>query len=195
MKTAQKIKRQEKILLTLDKLTYSTIEQLQIIEDLKGYRNAHRILYEMEKDKLIGSIRHQKKIYYLSNRGGERIGKSNPGIKRSQIQHTLMRNDLYIKLGMPTTWKKEAPLIVNNEVVLISDARFKHNNRYHFVEVDNKQAMRTNIEKIKKYAEVFRMIFKQEGHHPILIWYTLSEIRKEKLIKECQKRAVNYKIY
>lgn len=195
MKTAQKIRRQERILLTLDKLTYSTIEQLQIIEDLKGYRNAHRILHEMEKDKLIGSVRHEKKIYYLSNRGGEQIGKSNPNVKKSLIQHTLMRNDLYIKLGMPKTWKKEAPIIINDKVVLISDARFKRNGRYYFVEIDNKQAMRTNYEKIKKYSEVFKMIRKQFNYNPQLIWYTLSDVRKEKLIKECQKNAVSYKIY
>src|SRR5690625_1040176 len=133
---AQKIQRQEKILLNLSNLNFATREQLQVTNDLKGDRNAHRILFEMEKDKLINSVRYEKKIYYLSNRGGERIGKSNPRIKRNQIQHTLMRNDLYIKLGMPKSWKKEAPIVINDEIVLISDARFKRGNQYHFVEID-----------------------------------------------------------
>lgn len=192
---AQKIHRQEQILLSLNNFSFATREQLQITNNLKGDRNAHRILYEMEQDKLINSVRYDKKIYYLSNRGGERIGKSNPRMKRNQIQHTLMRNDLYIKLGMPQLWKKEAPIILNNEVILISDARFKSQNKYCFVEIDNKQSMRTNYDKIKKYKEVFKMIYRQNKYHPTLIWYTLSEIRKERLKKECERQGIKYKIY
>src|SRR5690625_4573414 len=109
----------------------------------------------MEKDNLIKSTMHERKIYYITNKGNDFIGKGNTRLNKTEIQHALMRNDLYIELGMPDSWKKEAPIVVNDEVVLISDARFKRNNQYYFVEVDNKQAMRTNIEKIKKYKEVF----------------------------------------
>ena len=195
MKTTQKIQRQEKILLSLAKLTYAMIEQLQIIEDLKGYRNAHRILYEMEKDKLICSVRHDKKIYYVTNKGNDLIGNGNTKLSKSEIQHTLMRNDLYIHFGIPVSWKKEAPVIINGKIVLISDARFKRNNCYYFVEIDNKQAMRTNYEKIKKYSEIFKVIRKQFNYNPVLIWYTLSDVRKERLIKECQRNAVSYQMF
>ena len=191
----QKINRQEKILLSLAELTYATSEQLTIINNLCGDRNARRILFEMEKDNLIKSTMHERKIYYISNKGNDYIGKGNTRLNKTEIQHALMRNDLYIHLDMPKTWKKEAPLIVNDKVVLISDARFKRNDRYYFVEIDNKQSMRTNYDKIKKYSEVFKMIYREFGYNPKLIWYTLSDVRKEKLIKGCQRNAVSYKMY
>ena len=156
---------------------------------------AVKLARKMEQDNLIKSTMYERKIYYVTNKGNDFIGKGNTRLNKAEIQHALMRNDLYIKLGMPKTWQKEAPLIVNDEVVLISDARFKANDRYHFVEIDNKQSMRTNLEKVKKYKEVFRLIYREYNYHPILIWYTLSEVRKKRLIEACQKYAVNYKIY
>ncbi|HLR71975.1 MAG TPA: replication-relaxation family protein, partial [Pseudogracilibacillus sp.] len=119
-------------------LTYATSEQLQLINNLGGNRNARRILFEMEQDNLIKSTMHERKIYYISNKGSDFIGKGNTRLNKTEIQHALMRNDLYIELGMPPTWKKEAKLLVNDKVVLISDARFKRDNRYYFVEIDNK---------------------------------------------------------
>src|SRR5690625_7669586 len=113
----------------------------------------------MEKDNLIKSTMHERKIYYISNKGSDFIGKGNTRLNKTEIQHALMRNDLYIHLDMPKTWKKEASLIVNDKVVLISDARFKRNERYYFVEIDNKQSMRTNYNKIKKYREVFKIMY------------------------------------
>jgi len=187
-------KREERILLRLDEFNFATRRQLQIAENLGGDRNAHRILYRMEKDKTISSIRREQKIYYLSNRGKERIGSNQSRLKRNKIKHTLMRNDLYIKLGMPSTWKKEVPVNFNNET-LIPDAMYMENGKYMFVEIDNVQTMRTNYDKIKKYKELSKIIFKQYSHHPTLIWYSLSNVRKEKLKKACEKHQVKYKIY
>ena len=183
------MKREEQILSTLEKLTYSTREQLQAIENLGGDRNARRILHELEKRKLINSVRYEKKIYYLSNKGSERIGKGGVNLKKSWIQHTLMRNDLFIKLGQPEGWKKEVPIYNGDEVYLIPDAMFKKNGVYHFVEIDNTQTMKTNIEKIKKYKQ---LKFK---HEPVLIWYSLSDIRKEKLRLACEKAGIKFEIY
>lgn len=191
----RKEKREEKILLRLDEFNFATRRQLQITENLGGDRNAHRILHRMEKDKTISSFRREQKIYYLSNRGKERIGSNQSTLKRNKIQHTLMRNDLYIKLGMPSTWKKESPIKKGEEVILIPDAIFKKNNQYYFVEVDNKQTMRTNNDKIKKYKDVFKSVFRTHGYHPILIWYTLSEVRKNRLAESCEKQGIKYKIY
>lgn len=195
IRTREKINRQEKILLSLAELTYSTSKQLQTIMQLGSNRNARRILYELEQDGLIKSIRYGKKIYYVTNKGNDSIGRGNTRLNRSEVQHCLMRNDLYIKLGTPATWKKEAAIMINKKPFIISDARFKRNNKYYFVEVDHKQSMRNNTEKIKKYKEVFTSIYRQEGYHPQLIWYTLSDARKKRLEKECIKEQVNYKIY
>lgn len=187
-------KREERILLCLNELNFATRKQLQIIEDLGGDRNANRILHRMEKDKSLSSIRNEQKIYYLSNRGKERIGSNQSKLKRNKIKHTLMRNDLYIKLGMPNDWKNESTSKFNNDE-LISDARFSRNGQFHFVEIDNVQTMKTNYDKIKKYKELFNLIYKQYFHHPTLIWYTLSEVRKEKLQKACEKSGIKYQIY
>ncbi len=179
----------------MESLTYSTREQLQAIEQLGGERNARRILLEMEQKKLINSVRYDKKIYYLSNKGSDRIGKGGVNLKRSWIQHTLMRNDLFILLEQPSDWKKEFPVKRNGETYLIPDAMFKQHEIYHFVEIDNTQTMKTNLEKIKKYKDLFKDIEKQFKHKPVLIWYSLSPIRKEKLRDVCKKSGINFKIY
>lgn len=191
----RKIQRQERILSSLADLTYATREQLQVINNLSGDRNARRILFDMEKDKLINSVRYEQKIYYASNKGNERIGRSQTKLKKSWIIHTLMRNDLYIRLGMPKNWKKEATTSVGGEVLLISDARFKQGNDYFFVEVDNTQKMHANREKIKRYSELFKLVYREYGSHSTLIWYTLSGIRKERLRDACEKSGIKYKIY
>lgn len=193
--TMKKNLRHEKIMLSLDNLNYATRKQLQIINGLGGTRNAQRILQRMEKEGLIKSERLELKIYYLSDKGKQLIGSGKGDLKKSQIIHTLMRNDLFIKLGMPKDWKKEVPLKLNKEVILISDAIFKKNGINHFVEIDNKQSMKNNKDKISKYKEIFPAIYKQFGHHPVLIWYTLSEIRKKKLKETCTKTGVKFVIY
>ncbi|WP_163538343.1 replication-relaxation family protein [Gracilibacillus sp. YIM 98692] len=190
----KRIKREEKILLRLNELNFATREQLQIIEKLGGDRNAQRILHRMEKDKLISTVRYEKKIYYLSNRGKERVGSNQSKLKRDKIKHTLMRNDLYIKLGMPKDWEKERPINFNDDT-LISDARFKRAGRYYFVEIDNVQTMKTNYEKIKKYKELSRIIKKEYHYTPTLIWYSLSETRKKKLHDACVKHGLKFQIY
>lgn len=194
---AQQLKRQqreEKILLSLNDMTYATRKQIQIVNNLGGDRNAQRILQRMEKDGLIKAVRYEMKIYYLSNKGKQQIGSNKGDLNKSQIIHALMRNDLYICLGMPKTWEVERPVVWGSEK-LIPDARFTQRNEYHFVEIDNKQTMATNIEKIKKYKDLSKVIFNQYGHHPTLIWYTLSEARKKKLHDLCKKYGLKYVVY
>lgn len=192
----RKIQRHERILLSLDNLTYATREQLQVVNRLGGDRNAHRILNDMEKDGLVKSIRTERKIYYLSNRGKEQIGSNQGELKKSWITHTLMRNDLYIQLGMPETWKKEVPIRFNEkDNFLIPDAMFNKENKFCFIEVDNQQTMKTNNDKIERYGRFFKAMFQQYGEHPSLICYTLSEVRKNKLSEACRKAGIKFAIY
>lgn len=186
--------REEKILLRLDELNFATRRQLQILENLGGDRNAQRILYRMEKEKLISSIRYERKVYYLSNRGKERVGSNKSKLQRDKIKHTLMRNDLYIKLNMPSSWENDKTVTFNNEVI-IPDAIYRDKGIFHFVEIDNVQTMKTNMEKIKKYKELFRIIFNEYRQHPVLVWYSLSGVRKKKLKEACQKHGIKFKIY
>lgn len=154
--------------------------------DLGGDRNAQRILSRMERDGMIKSLRQECKVYYLSNRGKERIGSSQGDLKRDMIKHTLMRNDLYIRLGMPSSWKKEEELKWG-ENVLIPDATYVKDGKLHFVEVDNQQTMRTNKEKIRKYADLSRIMKKKYGQTFTLVWYTNSQLRSAKLKGECDR--------
>lgn len=188
--------RQEQILSRLDDLTYATREQLQVTESLGGPRNAHRILFRMEKEKAISSVRMERKVYYLSNRGKEQIGSTQGELKRSWITHTVMRNDLYIKLGMPDNWQKEVPVTLNGEKgYLIPDAMYHAGKKFYFIEIDNQQAMRTNYDKIERYGKLFKAMYGQYKEHPTLIWYTLSDVRKQKLEAACEKTGVKFKIY
>lgn len=191
----KRLEREEKILLRLAELNFATRKQLQIIENLGGDRNARRILHQMEKGKSIKSVRQEQKIYYLSNRGKDRIGVSPGELKRDKIKHTLMLNDLYILLDQPDDWKTEYPINKEDEVFLIPDAMFKRKGQFHFVEIDNTQTMKTNVEKIKKYKELSKNIYRQFKHHPTLIWYSLSPTRKEKLRVACEKAGITFKIY
>ena len=187
--------RHEQIMLTLDKLNYATRKQLQIINNLGGTRNAQRILQRMEKEGLIKSERLEMKIYYLSEKGKRQIGSGKGDLKKTQIIHNLLRNDLYIKLGMPKDWKKETPITLNGELLLISDARCTRNGINYFIEIDNKQSMKKNEEKILKYKKLFPIIFQQFGHHPVLIWYTPYIIRKEKIKALCEKQKIKYMVF
>ncbi|GLO64769.1 replication-relaxation family protein [Oceanobacillus kimchii] len=190
----QRQQRDEQILLSLDKLTYATRGQLQIINNLGGDRNAQRILARMEKDKLILAARMEKKIYYLSNRGKQLIGSNQGILNRKEVVHTLMRNDLYIKLGMPKDWKKERPVTWGDNK-LIPDATFKSNGEFYFIEIDNQQTIATNKDKILKYKDLSYIIHQQYNHRPTLIWYTLSLTRKKKLKELCEKSSIKYEIY
>ncbi len=186
--------RDEQILLSLDSLTYATREQLQVINNLGGDRNAQRILSRMEKDKLLLVARMEKNIYYLSNKGKQIIGSNQGKLNKKEITHVLMRNDLYIKLGMPSGWKKERPVKWGNNK-LIPDATFKKDGEFQFVEVDNQQTMATNIEKIKKYKELSYVIFQQYNHRPTVIWYASSELRKKKIKDICEKHGLKFQVY
>src|SRR5690625_4021360 len=152
----RKIQRQERILSTLADLTYATSDQINEIERLGSDRNIRRILYEMESDKLIASLRREKKVYYVINKGSDFIGRNNPRLKQSEIEHALLRNNLYICLGCPKDWRKEVPININGEKALVADAVFTEGNVIYFVEVDNRTSMQTNYSKIRRYAEVDR---------------------------------------
>lgn len=189
--------REEKILQTLNELGFATRKQLQIIEDLGGDRNAARILSRMEADKAIQSFRREFKIYTLTRRGKEQIG-SSKDIKTGEndrlMEHTLMRNDLYIQLGMPGDWRTEFEVQYRDGSIVV-DAMFSRNSEWHFVEVDNKQTMRNNYDKLKKYAVLRKDIFQQFNHHPTVIWYTVSETRKQRLEEWMREMGIKGRVY
>lgn len=198
LKHQQRMLREERIISTLDKLEFANRRQLQIINDLGGDRNANRILSEMERDKSIKSIRTEQKIYYVGNRGKEKVGSNKQTKDKGQVIHTLMRNDMYIHLGMPKDWSPEQPIDfeVEGEMnTLIIDAVFTYKGEYQFVEIDNTQTMRTNKNKIDKYKDLSMMIWENDNHTPTLLWYTVSQNRKRLLKEYCEDKGVKAKVY
>ena len=194
MQTEKKYQRWENICLKLADMGYATRRQLQLICNLGGDRNAGRILLSMERDKLIQSERREQKVYYLTHRGKEMVG-STSDIRTGHMEHTLMRNDLYIRLGMPESWQTEVPIQYSEQERIICDALYMKGNEYHFVEVDHKNTMKNNYDKIKKYAIIKRYVFKQMHHTPTVIFYTVSENRKEKLEACMQEHGVKGRVY
>ncbi len=139
----------------------------------------------------MGSIRRESKVYYLAGKGGDLIGKNNPRLKRSQIDHAVMRNELRALLGYPRDWRNEVPIKINGEVIVVSDAVYSEGGRLHFVEIDNQTSMQTNNSKIKRYAKIFRNL----NQPATLGWYTLIESRKKKLRENTEKAGIDCRIY
>jgi hypothetical protein len=177
-KTAAKQQRIENILLSLKRFDYLTRAQLQFIHNLKGDRNANRILTGM--DEYLHHFRHGlEKVYYLSKAGRERVGAEVVRKKTPNIQHFLLRNQLWIHLGYPHTWENEIKITVK-DISVVCDAKFNMKDKnLGIVEVDISQPMIKNKAKIDKYRKIKEMT----GNEFHLIWVTELESRKTKLLE------------
>ncbi|MCM3239026.1 replication-relaxation family protein [Heyndrickxia oleronia] len=182
----EKEKRIDLILLLLKKCDYLTREQIQRMVNLGKTRNAQRVLKDLSN--YISSFTDDKKnVYYLNSNGRERVQAEKVRKKTAMVTHYLMRNDLYITVGRPVSWRNEVEISINN-VSLIADAAYISDKLHHFIEVDNKQSMSNNIQKIKKYKKL-------STYHPqfVLIWVTTTPYRKKKL--ESLSQGLKFKIY
>lgn len=115
-----------------------------------------------------------------------------------QVDHHLMRNDLYLYYFCPKDWRIEEPITftVNlKDKVLVPDATFTLEGKYYFAEVDRIQKMVENKEKIQAYSLLQSKMEIKFGHAPTLIFYTVSELRKQKLREYCKELGVNARIY
>src|SRR5690625_1273161 len=186
----RKIERQERILSILEDLTYATSEHLRGLINIGGDRNARRILQEIEKDGLIRSLRQLSKVYFLSGKGGDLIGKSNPRLNGAEIDHCLIRNDLRAELEYPNDWRNEVAIKINGETSLIADAVFTRGGWLHFVEVDNRATMATNYKKIDRYARLFERINKPA----VLVFCTRIKSRRNLLRKHAEKCGINIRL-
>ncbi|MGG3801816.1 replication-relaxation family protein [Metabacillus fastidiosus] len=177
----KKEQRQEAILLSLKKLDYLSREQMQKLHNLGEIRNAQRVLRNMSE--YVSSFTSDRKnIYYLNKEGRERVDASKVRKKTAMINHYLMRNDLYIAIGKPSTWKNEPKIkIPDSNIFIISDALFISNKLHHFIEVDYKQSMSKNTAKIKRYRQIHQI-----NPQFMLIWITTTAYRKNKLLSLCE---------
>jgi Replication-relaxation len=172
--------RTENILLSLKKLDYLTRSQLQILHNLKGDRNANRVLKNL--DEYISCFRHGlEKVYYLNKNGRERVQCEKVRKKTPNIQHFLIRNQFYIHMQRPSTWENEIKVSVG-ELSIVCDAKFEYKGTPCFVEIDISQPMVKNKSKIDKYKKMKELT----GDPFYLIWVTELESRRYKLTQLCE---------
>jgi hypothetical protein len=156
-----------------------TRSQLQIVHNLKGDRNANRILNDMQE--YLCSFRHGlENVYYLSKEGRERIRCDVIRKKTPNIQHFLLRNQLWIYLKCPSSWQNEIKINAG-EKAIVCDAKYLINDVPVFVEVDVTQPMNVNKKKIDKYKQI-KELTNQPFH---LAWVTEIESRRSKLNELC----------
>lgn len=162
------------------------------MHDLKGDRNAHRIMKQMEV--YLTNFYDGKKIYYLNKEGREQVGSNVVRNKITTANHYIMRNDLYIHYNQPSTWKNEIRMLSGqdkNKITVVADAHFTIGSKHHIVEIDHMQKMNRNKAKIDKYRRLIeRNSFKGM---PVLIWVTTSSYRQELLTELCD--GLDVKVY
>ncbi|UOQ93430.1 replication-relaxation family protein [Halobacillus shinanisalinarum] len=153
-----------------------TRSQLQTIHDLKGVRNTNRFLQSMGD--YLSCYRHGlENVYYLNKAGRDQIGSDVIRKKTLQVQHFLLRNQLWIYLKRPKTWENEVKIKAAADLSIICDAKFERKGMPIFVEADVSQPMAVNKKKIDKY----RKIQEVTGVDFYLLWVTEIEGRKPRL--------------
>ncbi|WP_412860257.1 hypothetical protein [Cytobacillus horneckiae] len=182
----------EELLTTIDRLGMVKIKHLQAIHDLKSYRNACRVVKQLNS--YVNETYHNKeKVIYLNKYGRDLIGSTKEDNKKHFMEHTFLRNDVYIHFNCPHDWKNEYPIEVENNphsfginfgnmsVInkrkLIADAAFRRNGYLHLIEVDNLRKMIDNKKKVDTYREMFP---KLNDHTPILFIFTTTHDRRRK---------------
>lgn len=184
---------------SLSKLGYLTRSQLQILHDLKSARNASRVLKDMAE--FVHMKRHFERegeaVYYLNQKGREITGCEKEYKWTEQVEHYLMRNDLYIHFGCPKDWNPEQKIKFQvrdqlrlTEKIITTDVVFTKDGKYYLVEVDRKQSMTENKKKIRQYAEL-QNAMRQKFGNPVIVFYTVSNLRKERLKQWCHEYGLN----
>jgi hypothetical protein len=183
--------RQMKILYALNNLGALSRSQIQYMFDLGSKRNANRVIQSIREYLNYKALKEH--VYYLNKRGAEMIGGQVTVTGNSPLQHIVMRNDIYIFYHYPHDWKAEAKTRWKEggkEYSIVSDARFTYHGQMYFLEVDIQQKMVENKRKVEKYAYLFRFIQRQRIGEPILLWYTVSEVKKRQLEAWCKEYGV-----
>lgn len=138
----------------------------------------------------VGTFRHGlENVYYLNKAGRERVQCDVIRKKTPNIQHYLLRNQMWMALKYPRTWENEIKIKVG-DVSIVCDAKYVLKGGVHvFVEVDVSQPMATNQKKIEKYKKMQELT----GQPFHLLWITELESRREKLKSMCE--GLNANVY
>lgn len=190
MKRRQLSQREESILLLLKRFDFMTRDQLRRYFRIGTVRHTNRVLAALSD--YTASIREgYQTIYYLNSLGRQYVDCAKIRKKGGHVQHTVMRNDLWLHYGCPSDWRSEIK-VSDGKATVIVDAMFTQSLRYHFLEVDHTQTMAENRTKIKRYKELHDngSLAKQLGHYPTVVWLTTTELRRQQLQDACKTLPV-----
>lgn len=177
--TLTKISRWREILSSCDQFGYLTTGQILRLHNLGSRRNATRILNDMGD--LLSSFREGETVWYLSAKGRREIGSETVRKRTLHVQHSIMRNEVYIS-QRPDLWKPEYSVKWDGKE-LIADAIYRKAGAYTFVEIDLTQSMAANGRKIAAYLAL-RVSGKWQakyGVFPTVVFVTSSEHRRSKI--------------
>ncbi|MGE7091702.1 replication-relaxation family protein [Lysinibacillus sp. NPDC048646] len=184
--------REEQILLLLQKFDFLTRDQLNKYLRLGTIRNTNRVLNNLSE--FLQCVRNgYQSIYYLNREGRLYVGCEKIRKKGSHVEHTVMRNDMWLYQGCPSEWKNELK-IENKNTFVIADAMFNKDGFAYLLEVDHLQTMQENRSKVSRYKELMPNIALQLGHYPVLLWMTTTELRRKQLTEACNGLP-NFKVY
>jgi hypothetical protein len=87
--------------------------------------------------------------------------------------------------------------IGDNVETQICDTLYKENGFLKILEVDLKQTMAINKEKIRAYAGILKRgtATKQLGYFPIVVWLTTTELRRKQLKSICKEFDLPAEVY
>jgi hypothetical protein len=173
---------------------FATREQIQTIHSLGTSRNALKVLGAMKKYLNVDNFKGLN-VYHLNKEGRDWIGSTNEVKFSYQIEHYLLRNDLFIHYGCPKSWEIEKKTVFKilgqPEKHIRPDARFQVDGVWNYVEIDRTQSMSENKKRIVEYGELSSVIHQSLGYLPNIIFYTVKPSRKAKIKELCKEAGVN----
>jgi hypothetical protein len=108
---------------------------------------------------------------------------------------------MYLYYNKPSDWMVENTItiyatgLMTTDKYIRPDAHFKKDSKYHFLEIDRTQNMAENKKKIDLYTELSVAIQNQFGYQPIIIFYTLTPIRRQHLKELCNDKKLKCEVY
>jgi hypothetical protein len=196
--------------MTIDRLGIVKIKHLQKIHELGSYRNACKIISQL--DNYTNQTYHEKeKVIYLNKKGRDLIGSESEVNGIAMVKHYLLRNEVYIHFNEPHDWINEytieaaiepprsVDIIIqgvkpSTRRKVISDAYFTRNGYTHLIEIDNTRNMIDNRKKVQNYAEILPLVRKDFQSVPILYFFTTTENRREKLSAWMKEKSIRHEV-
>lgn len=129
-------------------------------------------------------------VYYLNKLGREYVDAKKQLRKNQFVNHTLMRNEMYIYTGKPSYWRSEIKVGDHKEKI-VCDVLYKDGTVMKILEVDLTQKMSVNRSKIESYKGMHSRV----KDFPIVVWLTCTEHRRKQLKKACSEAGLPAEVY